>query len=83
MGISKAMDADEIVRKQMQENKEEIKRQFEMEMAKNVSNFWREEEVRITDVTEEEIETKIEPKEKEKGKHFYVKFIICLFLIKW
>ena len=69
MGICKSMDADESMRKQMEEKKEEIKREFEIEMSKNVSNFWREEEEeeeeeRITDVTEE---FEILAEQKERG----------------
>ena len=71
MGICKSMDADESMRKQMEEKKEEIKREFEIEMSLNVSNFWREEEKekeeeeeRITDVTEE---FEILAEQKERG----------------
>ena len=76
MGICKSMDADESMRKQMEEKKEEIKREFEIEMSKNVANFWREEEEeeeekeeeeeeeRITDVTEE---FEILAEQKERG----------------
>ena len=42
LGISKSIDADEKTLKLMEERKEEIKREFESDLARNVESFWAE-----------------------------------------
>lgn len=44
MGISKSIDADEQLRKEMEARREEIRKEFETDLARNVSSFWQEKE---------------------------------------
>ncbi len=44
-GIAKSIDADEQTRNQIENKKEEIKRNFEIEIAKDVAGFWSEKDV--------------------------------------
>jgi len=41
-GIAKSIDADEITRNQIELKREEIKQKFESEMAREVKEFWTE-----------------------------------------
>jgi hypothetical protein len=42
LGISNSIDADEKTLKLMEERREEIKREFESDLARNVESFWAE-----------------------------------------
>jgi hypothetical protein len=55
MGISKSIDADEQLRKEMEARREEIRKEFETDLARNVSSFWQEKE-RNTEEKVKEIE---------------------------
>ena len=57
LGISISIDAEERTRKLIEEKKEEIRLEFESDLAKNVSDFWQEKEAnRETDSPEPEVQ---------------------------
>ncbi len=68
MGISKSIDADETTRKLMENRKDEIRREFEADLAKNVADFWSQKEAANDPELEPEKECSAGVEEKkEKG----------------
>jgi hypothetical protein len=61
LGISKSIDADEQLRKDIESRREEIRKEFELDLARNVSSFWQEREKNVEDKI-------VEIEDDEKGQ---------------
>ena len=90
MGISKSIDADEQLRKEIDARKEEIRKEFEMDLARNVSSFWQEkernieekEEIEIQEKSQEEAETETKKKVGKSDVHSFLSVVVVVKVLK-